>query len=208
MVYNLTSTPAGQTVSQQKLTTKHLTLKDMQKFTSNKSTVIKTAVCADISGSMSGNKIAEVRRMLSIVMTTGTKGIAFSDVVYELEPSDIAGLQTQGGTNMLLALNTCWDEQFKHMILMTDGQPTGSSKEDILIACAQHKDIPIDTIGIGDIGGGGYDPDFLREIARITGGRFTDCGEPIRLTAMVQDLLEHRPDSLLNAPLSGGAIQL
>ena len=57
-------------------------------------------------------------------------------------------------------------------------------------------DIPIDTIGIGNLNGHNYDPEFLRELSRITGGRFTGVDEPLKLTSVIKHLLTYTPDAI------------
>jgi len=202
-------------VKQQVHTKKHLTLDQLKKQTSSlTNAAIKVAIACDISGSMSGYKITEVRRMLKEVHQPHIDAIAFNDDVYLMEPGDFSTLSASGGTAMLACLQELWQHTYKHIILMTDGEPTdggwGNSKPAILTEAAKHTDTPIDTIGIGEHGGGGYDPDFLRELARITGGRFSDCGEPIQLTSIVQNLLLNPPKGheLKEGKDKNGAIQL
>jgi predicted nucleic acid-binding Zn-ribbon protein len=85
-----------------------------------------------------------------------------------------------GGTNTLAALRKAYKYRaVDTIILFTDGAPNDgkSSAYDLQIGrqifqeCAKHKDIPVNTIGLGD-----YFKDelshFLMEVARITGGTF------------------------------------
>uniref|UniRef100_A0A6H1ZLE3 Putative von Willebrand factor A domain-containing protein n=1 Tax=viral metagenome TaxID=1070528 RepID=A0A6H1ZLE3_9ZZZZ len=178
---------------------KKLTLRQMQLKTRPQTQ--RTAILADISGSMNGRKMLELKRCLSTVWSVGIYAIAFSSNIYEMEQSDIAQLKSEGSTNMQGALEVVWKSSASHIILLTDGQPD-QSKADILLDVTAHKEIPIDTVGIGDKGRLDYDPIFLAEMSLITGGRFTDCGDPIKLTMVVQNLLEYKPTGI-SAPVEG-----
>lgn len=208
--FDLTKSKPDELLKQQSHTKKHLTLDDLKRKDVTV-TAIKRVLVFDASGSMYGYKITEVRRMLTELWQPHLDAVVFNSDVYLLDAkSDIADLDATGGTAMLEALNEVWAHSYKHIILGTDGHPD-SGPQPILNAAMHHTDIPIDTIGIGEHGGGGYDPDFLRELARITGGRFTDCGEPIRLTSIVQDLLLNPPKGMMlkdGDKEKGGVIQL
>ena len=210
--FDLTKTKPDDLIARQKVTKKHLTLDDLKKSTQSLQTKsIKRAICMDTSGSMAGYKITEVRRMFKELYHPHIDSITFNNDVYLLDKEDFSKLDAVGGTCMLKTLNELWANSYAHIILGTDGEPTDSGEEQILIVAAQHATIPIDTIGIGNKGGGGYNPDFLRELARITGGRFTDCGEPIQLTSIVENLLLNPPSGMqLNDGKTnkGGVIQL
>jgi len=182
---------------------KKLTLRQMQLKTRPQTQ--RTAILADISKSMDGKKMLELKRCLSTVWSAGIYAIAFASNIYEMEQSDIARLEPEKTTNMQEALEVVWKTDVSHIILLTDGQPD-QSKATILLDVTAHKEIPIDTVGIGDKGRSDYDPLFLAEISLITGGRFTDCGDPIKLTMVVQNLLEYKPTGI-GAPVKG-AIQL
>jgi hypothetical protein len=71
-------------------------------------------------------------------------------------------------------------------ILISDGEPTGHSKAEILEQCSQHKTIPIDTIGVGN--GLGYDEEFLKQISEVTGGIFAKVNSIDNLTSTLIDL--------------------
>lgn len=193
MSYDLKTTAPDKLVAQQTHKAKSLTLGDLKKAQVPANKGVKTYMLCDISGSMAGTKIAELRRMLKTLWRPGLTVLAFNSSLYLLEESDVLGLSATGGTSMHAALQESWAQNAAHVILMSDGEPTDAGNETILIDAAQHKDTPVDTIGIGNKGGGGYDPEFLRELARLTGGRFTDCGEPIQLTNIVEQLLLDPP---------------
>jgi len=192
-----------QSVARQKLNKKEsITLKSLNPIVQqNKDTIL----LADISGSMNGEKMRGLKDALSTVWKPGIQGIAFNHELFELVEQDIQFLGASGTTAMLEALQEAWSRNPSHMILLTDGQPSNGTKE-ILQEVSHHTDIPIDTVGIGEYGGFGYDADFLREVARMTGGRFTDVGEPMKLTETLQFLLAYKPDGL-EAPKEG-VIQL
>jgi len=157
----------------------------------------KTMLLADISGSMGGNKLFELKKALSSVWQAGISCIGFESEIWQIDQSDIAHLDNMGSTHMLAGLEEAWTTKPHHMVLMTDGHPTDANEDDILARVRVHKDIPIDTVGIGDKGSvRSYRPEFLRQISDITGGRFFDIGDPIKLTSTLQHLIEYRPNKL------------
>ena len=175
------------TLSRQVIQGKKMTLKTLN--TKMTVTQIKNVyILADISGSMSGNKMDELKKALKTIYRPGIKIYAFSTDVYELQESDISQLYAMDRTAMLLALEETWKQLPRHIILATDGQPD-ERKDDILRRAQVHSDVPIDTIGISEHGRYGYDPEFLSELSRITGGKFTDAGMPVQLTSIIQNLL-------------------
>lgn len=108
---------------------------------------------------------------------------------------------TDGETSMGLGLQVAWqwtqsNAKQARFIMLTDGEPTDMGKSSILTMVELNKTIPIDTVGIGK-GTMGYDPDFLREISRITGGIFVEVGT-IKLLA--ETILRLSPS---NRPLLG-----
>jgi len=86
----------------------------------------------------------------------------------------------EGGTNTLLALQTAYScANLDTVILFTDGEPNNgnSNKFDPEIAqkiytlCQQHKDIPVNTVGLGNY----FKPElssFLMRVAQETNGSF------------------------------------
>ena len=151
-------------------------------------------VVGDISGSMHGTKIGELRRCYDSIWRANIRCLVFESETYELEAqSDIGTLTARGGTQMLEALEEAWNTpNLTQIVLMSDGQPD-RGPEAILEAAKHHLDTPIDTVGIGDQGKLDFNPEFLQELARLTGGRYYDCSEPIHLTATVQALLDSPP---------------
>lgn len=89
-------------------------------------------------------------------------------------------VEPKGWTNTLGALRKAYEyEGLDSIILFSDGAPTNpnSGRFDQAVAraiytlCSQHKEIPINTVGLGNY----FDKDlatFLRTVARLTGGTF------------------------------------
>ena len=182
MTYDLATTDALKLVQKQSLNGgKKLTLKSTlpRKHISN-----KTYILADISGSMSGDRLHELKKALHKVWRPGIHGIAFGSLVYDFTEADIDSLAVIGTTNMLDALLAGWEDTASHMVLLTDGQPD-QSESTILNEVNMHTDIPIDTIGIGLR----CNNDFLQRISEITGGKFNSINEPLMLTEVMEDLL-------------------
>ncbi|MBP89495.1 MAG: hypothetical protein CMJ64_22760 [Planctomycetaceae bacterium] len=94
----------------------------------------------------------------------------------------LAKVEPKGWTNTLEALRKAYTyKELDSIILFSDGAPTNpnSGRFDQAVArsiytlCNQHKDIPVNTVGLGNY----FDQDlatFLRTVARLTGGAF--CG--------------------------------
>lgn len=185
-------------VTRQTLTKKKaITLQTLKPQALTKGTVL----LADISGSMTGGKMRELIDALSSVWNPDMQGVAFNHQLYELTEDDIPFMKSSGTTAMLDALNEAWSRKPKHIILMTDGYPDGGTEE-VLGAVRFNTGTPIDTVGIADSAGCGYDPKFLWEIASLTGGRFIDVNEPLELTQTLQFLLTYTPDGI-QAPQEG-----
>lgn len=191
-------------VNKQKLTKKNTTTLNSLKPKNTLSTT--TIILADISGSMSGNKMFGLKKALTDIWTVGIQCIGFESNLWEITEQDIGGLKPTGCTNMLDALIEAWARKPGHIVLLTDGQPH-QTEDEIIDYVRQNKDIPIDTIGLGDKGSRNYNPDFLREIAELTGGRFFDVGEAIKLSNVMQYLLDYKPGKLASGK-SGGVINL
>ena len=199
------TTKANGLLAQQSIKGRKVTLQDLKKAKLPQSRLGDIYIVCDISGSMSGNKLQSLQHTLMQVYKPGIKVLAFSDDVYELDETDFRSLSTMGGTGLMLALDETWNVSPRHIILITDGEPTDAQPNEIIHEATRHSDIPIDTIGVSEYGRRGYDPDFLRELARVTGGKFTDCGQPIELTAVVQNLLLEASNP---KQIKGGTIQL
>ncbi len=93
---------------------------------------------------------------------------------------ELTKVEPKGWTNTLEALRTAYDyEGVDSMILFSDGAPTNPNlgrfdqgvADEIYALCRQHKDVPVNTVGLGNY----FDDDlgtFLRSVASITGGTF------------------------------------
>ena len=115
------------------------------------------------------------------------------DAYWEILPSQDTqallnkGTPSLGGSTSMgkgLTISWEWVKRNAHQsrfIMLTDGQPTDVSRSVILERAQVHSNIPIDTVGIG-AGTLSYDPLFLAELSRITGGIFCEAGS-IRLLA-------------------------
>lgn len=195
--YNLTKKEQDLIAKQKLERQNRMTLKTLAKASRSPVKYEKTVILGDISGSMAGYKMHELKRCLAEVWGPGLEGIVFGSELWTIEESDIPKLDTAGDTHLFEALCVAWDEHYTHIVLLTDGEPTDECEEEILrVVAERHTDVPIDTVGIGQHGHSDYNPEFLRKLAELTGGRFTDCGEPIMLTSIVQHLLEYKPDGL------------
>ena len=90
------------------------------------------------------------------------------------------------------ALKTAWlwtieNAKQARFILLTDGMPTDMTREEILNMAKEHPNIPIDTVGIGS-GTFSYDPEFLKNLSRITGGMFSEAGSVKMLAETIKKL--------------------
>jgi len=175
--------------STQKVRTYKATNKRALRETKQTSTGSGIVLLADRSGSMAGDKMHYLRKALTDVWRPGLQAIAFDSDLWEIEHQDIPTLDATGTTQMWEALKEAWSRNPRHIVLMTDGEPD-DRKQDILADVMVHREIKIDTVGIGNQGGHGYDPDFLKEIARITGGKYHSVHEPIMLPTVLRGLLE------------------
>lgn len=168
---------------------------------------MKSLIIGDMSGSMSGEKMDGLKKALKETFRPGSRMFVFSSATYEIGYEEIDELYANGGTDMLEALKEGWNTNRQHFILATDGQPTDASSEEILDHAREHKDIPIDTIGIGD-SSWGYDPEFLKELSKITGGRFNSVDDPLMLSELIDTLLLNAPGGAEKSGDKGGAIAL
>ena len=172
-----------------------LTLRQMQM--QKLPNVDNVTILGDVSGSMNGEKMDALKKALTEVWRPGLDAMVFGSEVYQIQKTDIQSLYTMGSTCMLAALQEAWQSNTTHIILISDGDPTDASTGAILEEAIKHKEIPIDTIGIGSRGMCDYDPVFLARLAEITGGHFSDCGMPIMLSQIIKDLLEWKPTELV-----------
>jgi len=151
----------------------HVKLRMSQKTSTN-----VTHIVSDYSGSMGGHKEGylkdSIRDLHPKFPTVKHVGFASDEVdFYSIEDLDF--LKTTGGTPMLKALHFTWNDGATGMILITDGEPD-ESKQVILNEANERRHIPINTIGIGK-GKHDFDEEFLKELARITGGTYNNVQE-------------------------------
>ena len=168
-------------------------------------------ILLDCSGSMRGymentSKIEVAWNILKDELAPNLAGwnygiLRFSSTVsWEVYPTDSPqGLvladrpMAIGGTCMRQALETVWEWVRVHtrqarFILLSDGCPTDSNPSDLLDMARRHTSIPIDTVGIGSLVSGEYDENFLKELARLTGGVFVKAHSVKALASAIRRL--------------------
>ena len=147
------------------------------------------ALVIDKSGSMGGHKI-ELAKEAAIASAEVLKGndrfgvVAFDGRAEWISPitdstdmpainGNIARLTAGGGTNIYPALHEAYqalldeDAKIKHVILLSDGQTTGSGY-DVLVGHMAADSITLSTVGIGD----GADSQLLGDMAAWGGGEY------------------------------------
>lgn len=173
-------------------------------------------VCLDVSGSMAGRMNNEESKLhtaweafkqeLQPRLSGYHLGIlAFgveesNGVQWQLPPTNEVELSIlkepmpQGGTPLLPALRQAWDWLKRRalkgrIIVISDGMPNeGGSPEEILGEAPKHG-VPIDCIGVGKGESFfSYDPVFLRRLAELTGGCFTEVSEVEKLAEAIKAL--------------------
>lgn len=173
-------------------------------------------ICLDVSGSMAGTMgsgdsklhIAweafkeELQPRLSGyhlgILAFGT--LESGGVQWQLPPTNEVDLSylkeptPQGGTPLLPALHQAWDwlrrrAQKGRVIVISDGLPNeGGGPDEILDEASKHG-VPIDCIGVGKGRSFfSYDPTFLRRLAELTGGCFTEVSEVEKLAEAIKAL--------------------
>lgn len=105
-----------------------------------------------------------------------------------------------GATSLGLGLRTAWsyikeNAVGSRIILLTDGEPTDMPKSQIVVMAENNCSIPIDTVAIGE--GTNYDPAFLRQLSKVTGGIFCEATTVNKLLDIITKL------SPINRPLLG-----
>lgn len=147
------------------------------------------AIAGDISGSMQGVKLEGLKRMYhqALAKVPNARCYVFNEKVYEINKGDINTLMARLGTFYLPILDTVWSDGATHIIFISDGAPF-ESPEDVIYSCRQHKNVPIDTVGISG-GKGTYDEELLKTMSHITGGKFYSCDQPLMLSDIIQQLL-------------------
>mgnify|MGYP001187607784 CR=1 FL=1 len=151
-------------------------------------------VLCDTSRSMRGNRIARLKETVEKLFNRPN----LSFVEFGVDPirriESAKNITTQANTLMWAGLNFCYKNLANRIVLLTDGCPTDARAEQILERVStSFTHIPIDTIGIGgDEKSWGYDADFLRTLAQITGGTFCEVKdfELNKLLATTEKLLQ------------------
>ena len=218
-------TSTGKSISLEGLTSKK-SLSEVMKNVSHEEQLDKVLiVLLDKSGSMSysmetGTKIAVAWSILQHDLMPNMTGWAygllsfggFNDAHWEVYPCKdtralmaLSNPSAEGGTPMGKALRTTWSWATTHaksarFILLSDGCPTDLTTFEVLELAKTHKNVPIDTVGIGYAQKtyfAEYDSEFLRELSRITGGIFSEVGTVKQLANTISSL------SPTNRPLLG-----
>ena len=149
----------------------------------------KGVILCDFSGSMSGEKHT---KMTNALQTLIPKYPFFKIVAYGgdgevgvVDVSTMTSLHPQGGTPMKKAFLEAYNLDPTAIILVTDGQPTDSSTDEIT-DLAVSKNIPVYSVGVKEQGGWcDYNENFLRDIAEKTGGAFMSADSPIEIGAAI-----------------------
>ena len=176
------------------------------------------ALLIDRSGSMAGEKL-EMAKSASIATAEVLSrndfiGVyAFDSEAHVVVPmtrlssasavaGQIAGLTSGGGTNMYPAMTEGRNAlqrvkaKIKHMIILTDGETTGSGYEQLASQC-RAEGITISTVGIG----GDVRMAFLQAIASLGGGQSYNTMDASNITRIfTQDTLVHTGRMLREEP--------
>ncbi len=178
------------------------------------------AILIDRSGSMSGEKL-EMAKSASIAtaeMLTRNDSIgvwAFDSESHVVVPmtrlsstaaiaGQIAGLTAGGGTNMYPGMVDARNAlqrvkaKIKHMIILTDGETTGSGYEQLASQC-RAEGVTISTVGIG----GDVRMPFLQAVASLGGGQSYSTMDASNITRIfTQDTLVHTGRMLREDPFT------
>jgi len=168
----------------------------------------------DWSDSMSGKKETALKTTLKeLAPKVGVKRwfVRFprpesDEQAFEFNIEDIDKMSAGGGTPMGHGLETAWGFRPEIIVLITDGQPTDATQDEIKRRTKRHKSIPIYCFGIGDPDYKDLDESFLKDIASITGGhyyRITEKQVNFILKKKVEDLLLEYNDGELRRNLKG-----
>jgi hypothetical protein len=147
-----------------------------------------SALLLDISGSMKDplppntSKIEELRKLAE--KFKDVRRFQFSWDCEELKAGESVG-EARGGTSMSLAFDTVKEKGIKHVVLITDGLPDSPAN-----ALQSAKGLRIDVFYVGPDPA----PQFLRDLANITGGRYG------KATLEARAALEGKVRALLPAP--------
>ena len=120
-------------------------------------------------------------------------------VSWLIRPTDSTGRlmstlrpQANASTPILAALEKAWsfvscNKVQSRIILLSDGCPTDCTDDTLLVTVGDHKNIPIDTIGIGN-SRGSYNESLLRSLSNITGGVFCKADSIKLLESTIEKL--------------------
>lgn len=167
------------------------------------------AICIDRSGSMSGEKLdmAKSASIATAEVLTKSDSIgvwAFDSESHVVVPmtrltstaavaGQIASLAAGGGTNLYPAMTDARNAlqrvkaKIKHMLILTDGETTGSGYEALASQC-RSEGITISTVGIGQ----DVRMPFLQAIASLGGGQSYSTMDANAITRIfTQDTLMH-----------------
>jgi Ca-activated chloride channel family protein len=168
---------------------------------------INLSLVLDHSGSMSGEKIADLREAVKFVIDQLESNdiisvTIFNDSVDVILPSQavtdkanlkslIDGIDADDGTTISLGMRAGLDEVAKNLapdkvnriLLLTDGQTHGDEdKCEELAKEAGSKGVPINAMGLGD----DWNAELLSQIANHSGGSSTFLKDPSVITGVFQ----------------------
>lgn len=112
----------------------------------------------------------------------------------EVELSFLREPMPQGSTPLLPALHQAWDWLKRRalkgrIIVISDGLPNQGGGPDEVLNEAPRHGVPIDCVGIGKGESAfSYDPVFLKRLAELTGGCFTEVSEVEKLAETIKAL--------------------
>ena len=167
------------------------------------------AICIDRSGSMSGEKLKMAKSAsiatAEVLAKSDFIGVwAFDSESHNVVPmtrltssatvaGQIASLAAGGGTNMYPAMTDARNAlqrvkaKIKHMLILTDGETTGSGYEALASQC-RSEGITISTVGIGE----DVRMPFLQAVASLGGGQSYNTMDANAITRIfTQDTLMH-----------------
>lgn len=150
-----------------------------------------SALLLDTSGSMADyiganqTKWDELKKLAQ--QFTDIRRFAFSSNCTELGPAEIIPYAA-GGTSMGLAFDTVKIKGIKHLVMITDGCPDNPQG-----ALQSAQGLKIDVFYVGPDPA----PDFLKELARVTGGAYG------KATLQARAALEAQVRKMLPAPSEG-----
>lgn len=172
---------------------------------------LNLAMVLDKSGSMEGDKIANLRQaaknLVDLLAADDFVSItAFSDRVFKIAPSQLASdkqalkmtidsIRDGGGTAMSGGMRQGMHELEKQlgadrvhrMLLLTDGQTFGDEKECLKLGTDMGgKGIVIQAMGLGE----DWNEDLLEEVAKASGGDADFIEKPDEINAFFQEAVQ------------------